>query len=151
MTLSKARSCRTRINRNACSEGCMDPAPIANLGEIGALFGSAAYFTHLSINGITLALPRRPSWTAFAGAMGFGVLFTILLAIASGVVVTDHVTGQVVAQIVLVGISAGGAAAGTSVTQASAEARRRRENKPAAAEPDPTTPTAQPHPATPAT
>ncbi len=122
----------------------MNSTAITNLGEIGALLGSAAYFTHLTINGITLAFPKRPSWAAFAGAIGFGVLFTILLAIASGVAATDQVTSQVVAQIILVGISAGGAAAGTSVTQASAEARRKRANKPAATEPDPTTPAAQP-------
>ncbi len=128
----------------------MDPAPIANLGEIGALFGSSAYFTHLTINGITLAFPKRQSWAAFAGSLVFGVFFTILLAVASGVAATDQITTQVVAQIVLVGISAGGAAAGTSVTQASAEARRIRENRPAAAEPDPTAPAAQPHPSTPA-
>jgi len=123
----------------------MDPAPIANLGEIGALFGSAAYFTHLTINGITLAFPKRQSWAAFAGSLIFGVFFTILLAVASGVAATDRITMQVVAQVVLVGISAGGAAAGTSVTQASAEAKRKRENKPAASEPDPVTPAAQPN------
>src|SRR4051794_9550743 len=98
----------------------MDPA-VANLGEIGALFSSAAYFTHLSISGITLAFSKRSSWIAFGGALGFGVLFTALLAVASGTVLNHPFTAQVAAQVILVGVAAGGGAAGTAVTQSSAE------------------------------
>jgi hypothetical protein len=116
-----------------------------NLGEIGALLSSAAYFTHLSISGITLAFPKRPSWIAFGGALGLGVLFTALLAVASGAILSHPFTSQIVAQIILVGVAAGGGAAGTAVTQSSAEAKRQHaigpEPKP---EPDPLTPKAQP-------
>lgn len=61
----------------------MDPR-IANPGQISTLFGSAAYCSHLAMNGLTLAFPKRPSWVAFVGAIEFGVLFTALLAIARG-------------------------------------------------------------------
>jgi len=124
----------------------MDPT-LVNLGDIGALFGSAAYFTHLAINGLTLAFPKRPSWVAFVGAIECGVLFTALLAIARGPAPEQASIAQLVAQVILVGIAAGGAAAGTSVTQASAEAKRQRATRQTPkTEPDPMTPKAQSRP-----
>ncbi len=116
---------------------------LANLGEIGALLGSAAYFAHLSVNGVTLAFPKRPPWIALAGALAFGILFTTLLAISNGVVFHNGSMVQTIAQITLVGIAAGAGAAGTSVTQASAEAKRQ-ESKQPTTQPDPLTPESQP-------
>lgn len=95
-----------------------------NLGTIGALLGSAAYFTNLTVSGITLAFPKRPSWLAFVSALLLGIFYAALLSIANGMLLNGPVTGQAIAQVLLVGIAAGGGAAGATVTQTSANTRR---------------------------
>lgn len=95
-----------------------------NLGAVGALLGGAAYFTNLTVSGITLAFPKRPSWVAFVSALLLGVCYAALLAIANGALLSEPITGQAVAQVLLVGIAAGGGAAGATVTQTSANNRR---------------------------
>ncbi|HSH78459.1 MAG TPA: hypothetical protein VLA19_08005 [Herpetosiphonaceae bacterium] len=110
-----------------------------NLGSIGALLGSAAYFSHLLVNGMTLGWPTRPHWVAWLMAMVTGTVLTFLLAIAT--MPSDAIwTLQTYARIVLVGLGAGGAAAGASVTQTSAEATRKRAMDGTEPEPDPLTP-----------
>ncbi len=112
-----------------------------DLGTIGALLGSAAYFTHLLVNGLTLAWPSRPRWFGWLAAMLGGMLLTGMLAVASLPADTEW-TRQIVARIMLVGLAAGGAAAGASVTQTSAEASRKQVL--AAGDPQPEPLTAQP-------
>ncbi len=109
-----------------------------NLGTIGALLGSASYFTHLIVNGLTLGWPKRPSWLAWLAALLLGVLMTCLLSLATLPADTPW-TRQTMAQIVLVGLAAGGGAAGASVTQASATAKRKVALGGQQPEPDPET------------
>lgn len=95
-----------------------------NLGTIGALLGSAAYFTNLTVSGITMAFPKRPSWLAFVSALLLGIFYAALLSMANGMLLNGPLTGQAIAQVLLVGMAAGGGAAGATVTQTSANARR---------------------------
>jgi MFS family permease len=102
---------------------------------------SAAYIAGLLVNGFTLAKPDRPSWMAFGLALVIAVLATGLLALAT--LPPDYgLTRQDYAQIFIVGIFAAGGAAGGSVTQSSATAKREQATK--QTEPDPLT--AQPSP-----
>lgn len=120
----------------------METGSNVDLGTIGALLGSAAYFTHLTINGLTLAVPRRSSGVAWLLAITLGICLTFVLALAT--LPPDMIwTRQTYAQIVLVGLAAGAGAAGASVTQASAEAKRKQAMSNTQPEPDPTTPEAR--------
>ena len=95
-----------------------------DLGTIGALLGSAAYFTHLAVNGLTLVHPGRKSWSAWLAGIVVGILMTLLLSLATMGSKIEW-TPQTYAQIVLVGLAAGGGAAGAALTQTSAEALRK--------------------------
>lgn len=95
-----------------------------SLGVVGALLGSAAYFTNLTVSGITLAFPKRPSWLAFVSALLLGMFYAALLSVANGMLLSGPISGQAIAQVLLVGIAAGGGAAGATVTQTSANSRR---------------------------
>lgn len=111
-----------------------------DLGGMIVSATSAAYITGLLVNGFTLARPDRRSWVAFALALLIAIVATAVLAFAT--LPPDRLfTRQDYAQIVVVGIFAAGGAAGHSVTQASAEAKRARR---ATTEPDPMTPKSQP-------
>ena len=90
-----------------------------NFGTLGALLGSAAYFTNLTVSGITLAFPKRPSWLAFASALLLGILYVALLSIANGMSLNGTNMGKAIAQVLLVG-----GAAGALVAHTSANARR---------------------------
>lgn len=115
------------------------------MDELGGMIvsaTSAAYITSLLVNGFTLARPDRRSWVAFALALGIGIIATGLLAFAT--LPPDIVFNRKdYAQIVLVGIFAAGGAAGSAVTQASAESKRERSRQ-SHAEPDPMTPQSRP-------
>jgi MFS family permease len=113
-----------------------------DLGGMIVSATSAAYVTSLLVNGFTLARPERRSWVAFALALLIAILTTLILAFAT--LPPDLVlTRKDYAQIVIVGIFAAGGAAGSSVTQASAEAKRERARG-SSGEPDPHTPIARP-------
>ncbi|HEU5015718.1 MAG TPA: hypothetical protein VFT66_24555 [Roseiflexaceae bacterium] len=94
-----------------------------NLGTIGAVLGSAACFTNLTVSGITMAFPKWSSWLAFSSALLLGIFYAALLSIANGMLLNGVPTGQAIAQVLLVGSVAGGAA-GATITHASAMARR---------------------------
>jgi hypothetical protein len=84
---------------------------------------SAAYIAGLLVNGFTLVKPDRPSWVAFGLALIIAVIATCILAFAT--LPADYtLTRQDYAQIFIVGIFAAGGAAGGSVTQSSATAKR---------------------------
>jgi hypothetical protein len=109
-----------------------------DLGTMIVSTTGAAYVTGLLVNGFTLLSPARKSWVAFALALVIGIVATAVLTLAT--VPADVVlTRQSYAQIVIVGIFAAGGAAGASVTQSSAIAKREVATG-ATAEPDPNTP-----------
>lgn len=90
-----------------------------NFGTIGALLGSAAYFTNLTVSGITLAFPKRPAWLTFLCALLLGIFYAALLSIANGMPLNGTNMGKAIAQVLLVG-----GAAGALVAHTSANARR---------------------------
>jgi predicted RND superfamily exporter protein len=99
---------------------------------------SAAYITNLLVNGFTLISPSRRSWVAFGVALLIGIVATFVLALAT-LPADQALTRQDYAQMVIVGIFAAGGAAGSSVTQASATAKREQATA-RTSEPDPVTP-----------
>lgn len=112
-------------------------------GDALALIGAAAAgLTNGIINGMTMFVPTRAKWVAFVAALICGVLISAVAAFAylPADLAFDR---QVWAQVVIVGIGAGLGAAGLSVTQASAEARRH-EVGVADVHPDPLTTEARP-------
>lgn len=108
-----------------------------DLGNMIVSTTGAAFITNLLVNGFTLVSPTRKSWVAFALALVIGIIATALLTLAT--VPADLVlTRQSYAQIVIVGIFAAGGAAGASVTQSSATAKREQATG-STSEPDPMT------------
>lgn len=117
------------------------------MDELGGMIvsaTSAAYVTNLLVNGFTLVSPGRRSWVAFAVALVIGIVATGVLALAT--LPADAVlTRQDYAQMVIVGIFAAGGAAGSSVTQASATAKREQATAATVTtEPDPMNPQSRP-------
>lgn len=89
-----------------------------------ATFGTgAAFLAHWCTNGLTLTRPERPSWLAFVAAATFSIVFVALLTLANapdGQVFTPRLW----ANIVITGLLGAAGAAGASVTQSSATAKR---------------------------
>lgn len=110
-------------------------------GDVLALIGVAASgITNGLVNGLTLAWPSRPKYVAFLAALLVGIVAAILGAFAY-FPPFEPFTRQTWAQVIIVGIGAGLAAAGLGVTQASAQSRRQEATGPQG-EPDPVNPQA---------
>jgi small-conductance mechanosensitive channel len=112
-------------------------------GDALALIGAAAAgLSNGIVSGITMAWPARPKWIAFVAALLIGILISAVAAFAY-LPADLAFNRQVWAQVVIVGIGAGLGAAGLSISQASAEARRT-EVQAGGKEPDPMTPKVTP-------
>jgi hypothetical protein len=96
---------------------------ITNLPIMGPLLGSAAFLAHNATNGLTIAWPKRPVWAGYVASVVFGLLFTILLALAL-LPLDEPWTRQTYAQIILVGLMAGASAAGANGVQRKADQER---------------------------
>lgn len=105
--------------------------------------GAAGGLANGIVSGITMAFPDRPKWVAFALAMLVGIL---VAGIAAFAYLPPDVpfNRQMVAQVIIIGIGSGLAAAGLSVSQASAQSRR--EQVASSGEPDPMNPKSRPEP-----
>lgn len=96
---------------------------LSGIGIVASLQGGAALLTGLVVNGVTLAWPERPPWAAWALAMVLGILFTALVAVATLPEGTPW-TVRTFAQVAIVGIITGSAAAGVNSTQRKADEGR---------------------------
>lgn len=97
---------------------------LSQFGAVGALALGAAYLTQLVVSGLTQYWPDRPVWLPWLASLLLGMLFVALLALATGALDQALPTGQVVAQVVIVGIVAGGGAGGANAAAAAAERKR---------------------------
>lgn len=103
--------------------------------------GAAGGLANGIVSGITMAFPDRPKWVAFALAILIGV---VVSGVAAFAYLPPDVpfNRQMIAQVIIIGIGSGLAAAGLSVSQASAQSRR--EQVAPTGEPDPMTPQSNP-------
>jgi hypothetical protein len=97
------------------------------LGEAAKLFAGASALALLLANVYTMARPSRSSAAAAVAAMAGGVFSALLYGFASGLFLTVAAVGivaQTVAQLLIVGLLAGGGAAGLNASTRTAEAKR---------------------------
>jgi hypothetical protein len=97
------------------------------LGEAAKLFAGASALALLLANVYTMARPARSSAAAAVAAMAGGVFSALLYGFASGLFLTVAAVGivaQTVAQLLIVGLLAGGGAAGLNASTRTAEAKR---------------------------
>lgn len=97
---------------------------LSQFGVIGALATSAAWLVQLIVSGLTLAQPGRPAWLPWLLSIVLGILFVGLLALATGAFNDALPWPQLAAQVVIVGIVAGGLAGGANAAAAGAERKR---------------------------